>query len=379
VKILIVTGIWPPDVGGPASHAPELADFLSTRGHKLEVVTTAEGEPAPRPYPVFWTRRSLPAGARHLAVAELVRRRARRAEVVYDLSMLTRCALATTLARRPLVVKLPTDPAYERARRRGLFAGDMDEFQRFGGGVQVRALRLARNAALGRARAITCPSAYLRELAIGWGVAPERIRVVPNPAPPVPELEPREKLRKKLGLTGPTLAFAGRLTRQKTLAVALEALAAVDGVDLILAGDGPERARLEQKAGELGLGGRVRLLGSQTREQVLELFRAADASLLSSAWENFPHTVVESLAVGTPVISTAVGGVAEAVREGENGLLVPPGEPEALAAAVRRYLSDGELRGRLQAGAAPSAERFSQERIYSELESVLVGAAGGGR
>ena len=104
------------------------------------------------------------------------------------------------------------------------------------------------------------------------------------------------------------------------------------------------------KAGprELGLDGRVRFLGARSRTEVLELFRAADASVLSSAWENFPHTVVEALAVGTPVIGTAVGGVAEVVRDGENGLLVAPGDPAAFAEALRRYLGDAELRERLR-------------------------------
>ena len=90
---------------------------------------------------------------------------------------------------------------------------------------------------------------------------------------------------------------------------------------------------------------------------MLELFRAADASLLSSAWENFPHTVVEALAVGTPVIATRTGGVAEVVRDGENGLLVEPGDVDALAAAIRRFFADDELAARLRANAAPVGRR----------------------
>ena len=82
---------------------------------------------------------------------------------------------------------------------------------------------------------------------------------------------------------------------------------------------------------------------------MLDLFAAADASVLSSSWENFPHSVVESLAVGTPVIATRAGGVAEVVEDGVNGLLVPVGDAGALAAAVRRYFADEGLRERLRA------------------------------
>ncbi len=125
---------------------------------------------------------------------------------------------------------------------------------------------------------------------------------------------------------------------------------------LAIAGDGPDRGALERRARELGLDGRVSFLGTVSREQVLRLFRAADASVLPSAWENFPHTVVEALAVGCPVIATAVGGVPEVVRDGENGLLVPPGDAAALAEAIARFFSDGELRGRLYESAARSVD-----------------------
>src|SRR5581483_10833323 len=122
----------------------------------------------------------------------------------------------------------------------------------------------------------------------------------------------------------------------------------------VLAGDGDERGAVEARASELGLNGPVRFLGSLPREDVLALMRGADAALLSSAWENFPHTLVEALAVGTPAIATRVGGVPEIVTDGENGLLVPPGDATALAAAIRRFLDDDALRARLTAAAAPS-------------------------
>jgi hypothetical protein len=75
VRILIVSGIWPPDVGGPASHAPEAADELRRRGHTVEVVVTADAAPGERPYPVHWVSRRIPIGLRHLETARLARAR----------------------------------------------------------------------------------------------------------------------------------------------------------------------------------------------------------------------------------------------------------------------------------------------------------------
>jgi glycosyltransferase involved in cell wall biosynthesis len=375
MRVLIVSGIWPPDVGGPASHAPELAEFLLRRGHSVEVCITADAAPAPRPYAVRWVSRRLPRGIRHLAVAAGVARRARRADVVYATSMLGRAAVAAAAAGRPLVVKLVADEAYERAKRLGLYGGTLDEFQRWGGGVAVRVLRALRNRALRRVDRLVCPSEYLAGLAVSWGVPRDRVEVLPNPAPPVRELRPRDELRRELGIEGPTLAFAGRLTRQKALELAFEAVARCDGVHLLVAGDGPDRSRLEQVAGSLGLDGRIRFLGPTDRLGVLELFRAADASLLSSAWENFPHTVVEALAVGTPVIATAAGGVAEIVRDGENGLLVPPGDTAALAAAVRRFFESPALARSLAEAAPGSVAHLEAAAVYTRLEKLLASAA----
>ncbi len=91
---------------------------------------------------------------------------------------------------------------------------------------------------------------------------------------------------------------------------------------------------------------------------MLELFRAADASLLSSAWENFPHTVVEALAVGTPVIATRTGGVAEVLEDGVNGLVVEPGDADALTGAIERFFADEGLAARLRENAAAVGRRL---------------------
>jgi glycosyltransferase involved in cell wall biosynthesis len=366
VKVLIVSGIWPPDVGGPASHAPEVAEYLLGRGHEVEVLTTADREPAPEAYPVHWISRRKRAGVRHLAAAARIRTLASGNDVVYSTGMLGRTAAGCTLARKPFVAKLTQDPAFERALRRGQFSGDPVEFQTT---ESARALRAARDRELRRAAHVVCPSEFLAEIVRSWGIPEQRISVLPNPTPPLPEVPERTHGER------PLLAFAGRMTAPKALGVALQAVAEVPEVDLALAGDGDERPALEARARDLGLDGRVRFLGPLSRAEVLALFRRADAALLSSAWENFPHTLVEALAVGTPVIATSVGGVPEIVVHGENGLLVPPGDPGALAGAIRRFLADGALRARLVAGAAPSAERFSADRIYGRLEEILVVAA----
>jgi len=342
-----------------------VAGWLRERGHEVEVVVTADAPPAHEGYAVHWVSRALPPGVRHAAALRAIVTHARRADVIYSTGMFGRSSLGAFLARTPVVLKLTADPAFERARRRGFVDGEVGDFQVGGGGHRAAVLRAARNKAVGRAAHLVCPSAFMRDLVISWGVPPERVTLLPNPAPRASDVAVFDVGER------PVLAFAGRLTAQKDLGRALDAMRELTDARLLIAGDGPERASLEAAAGE-----RVEFLGPLPRAEALGLLRAADASILTSAWENFPHGVVESLAVGTPVIATRTGGVAEVVHDGENGLLVEPGDTDAFVAAVRRYLDDSELRERLRAAAAPSVAEYDADAVYGRLQAILAAAAG---
>ena len=206
MRIAFLTGIWPPDVGGPATHGPDFARFLVGRGHHVHVVTMGDGEPSERPCEVEVVSRRLPFPLRYGSVALRGARAARRADVLYASATYAAAAAAATLARRPLVAKLVSDPAYERAQRYRLFGGSLEDFQR-ARSRPVRALKALRTASLARARVVVVPSAYLAELATGWGIGPERIRVLTNPAPPPRAVEAEP-------LAPGTFVFVGRLTRQ---------------------------------------------------------------------------------------------------------------------------------------------------------------------
>ena len=367
MRILLLPGIWPPDVGGPATHGPDFARFLLEHGHAVQVVTMADGDVTDRPCPVETVSRRNPFPVRYSVLAGRAARLARRCDVVYATATYAAAAAAAAAARRPLVAKLVSDPAYERAYRYGLFRGTLEEFQSESG-TTVAALRRARTLALSRAHTIVVPSSYLAGIARGFGVDPERVLVVPNPAPDVtvPPQPPRPN----------TFVYAGRLTRQKALEVAIDAFSRVPSAQLVVVGDGPERAALERRAHTAGLDGRIAFLGAQPRERVLEELGSAWASVLSSDWENLPHAAVESLAVGTPVVATSVGGVPEVVHDGANGLLVPPRSAEAFASALQRLVDHEPLRRRLADGAAPSVAALSRDHVYGQLERLLTEAWG---
>ena len=372
MDVVIVSGIWPPDVGGPASHGPDFGAYLLARGHTVRAVTSAGAAGATDPgFPLTVARRDRPRPIRIPAAGAAVLRATRGAGIVYATGMYGRSAAATAINRVPLVLKLVNDPAYERARRLGLFAGSLEEFQAPLADRRIRALKRGRRAILARARGLVIPSRYLADIVAGWELPGARIAVVPNPAPAVLPDTPRAELRDRFGFDRPTFVFAGRLVRQKNLPLALAALARVPDARLVLIGDGPEGGDLERLIGEQGLGDRVSMPGAMAREQALEWVRAADAALLPSDWENFPHAAVEALAVGTPMIATAVGGVREIVESGVNGIVVAPGDAEALAAAMRSLAAGGEELRKLQEAAAPSAEKFARETVFASIEAEL--------
>jgi glycosyltransferase involved in cell wall biosynthesis len=363
MRIVLLTGIWPPDVGGPATHGLDLAVFLRDRGHDVRVVTMADGEPTERPVSVDTVARARPFVVRYPQVAITALRRAYRADIVYATGTYAAAATAALGSRRPLVAKLVSDPAYERARRWGLFAGSLEAFQ-VAGGCRIDALKRLRGLALRPAKRLVVPSRYLAEIAAGWGLDPGRLEVLMNPAPPPADVEPEQ-------LEAGTFVFAGRLTEQKALPIALEALRDLPAARLAIVGDGPELASLTGRVRELGLTERVTFTGSLPREAVLRYLAGARAAVLPSAWENLPHAAVEALSVGTPVVATAVGGVPEVVHDGENGLLVAPGDVPAFTEAMRSVLEDDALRARLAAAAQPSVARLGREPTYERLEQIF--------
>lgn len=166
----------------------------------------------------------------------------------------------------------------------------------------------------------------------------------------------------------PRVGALGRLTRQKGFDVLLAALVDVPEVDALIAGEGPERPHLERLLNELDLGDRVRLPGSVDHPDAL--LGSIDALVLPSRSEALPLVVLEAMHAGLPVVASDVGSVAEAVIDGVTGLLVPPEDEPALAAAIRRVLDPAVGRRMGEEGRKVARARFTLERMVREYELV---------
>lgn len=177
-----------------------------------------------------------------------------------------------------------------------------------------------------------CVGQHLAELATARGVPAERVHVVPN------AVKPPTVLATPFSNTGrpPRIVAAGRLHPKKGFDVLVAALALLrdqgQAFDCEIAGEGDERARLEGLIAEYGLGDRVRLVG--WRDDVPAFLATGDVFAFPSYQEGFPLVLLEAMAVGLPVVSSAISGPVEMIADGVDGALVPPGDPAALARAL---------------------------------------------
>ncbi len=205
----------------------------------------------------------------------------------------------------------------------------------------------------------------------------DRVTVVPNGiAPPdVAALRPAAAVRAEFGLAAdaPLVVCAARLQPEKDVATLVAAMAAVradvPGAACVVAGEGPLQADLTAQIDRLGLAGVVRLAGF--RADVLSLVAAADVFALPSPVEPFGLVLLEAMALSRPVVATAAGGPLEIVADGHTGLLVPPGDPAALADAVARLLSDAALRSRMGDGGLDRyRQAFTADRMAPATADV---------
>jgi glycosyltransferase involved in cell wall biosynthesis len=241
---------------------------------------------------------------------------------------------------------------------------------------------------------VTCSEAVRRYAIERHGLPAGRVRTLRN-AIEVPGTLPgepaRAAIRRELG-AGPhdiLIATLGRLDEpKKGLSAFLEAAAQVAAAEprarFALVGEGPARAGLERRTRDLGL--ESRLLFAGERHDIFEVLSGVDLFVQPSLWEGFGLTVIEAMAAARPVVASRVGGVPEALRDGIDGFLVPPGDVRALAQAILRVARDPALGARLgAAGRARALAEFGLDRLveatirmYDELlEARLPGNAAG--
>ena len=382
-------------IGGMQNHTAALTRALDREGVRQLVVTSRLGGPAGcRPFGdsamATVCRRGAPIrrmrqlwavdAARHLAAGrpgpfDLVH-----AHQGEDVALLPLALSAARRFRCPLVVTVhcsvrhTLEPVTARNRLVKVLGSPVERW------------------ALGRAdRVITLTRAAADRL-VDDGIQPGVVSVIPSgfEAPlfdaahggPAVRLARSDRVERDVptelaGLPRPLVGYVGRLAPQKDVVSLVEAfpLLSAAGASLAIVGDGPDRPLVERAVATSGVADRVRLTGFVAHDRVPAILGALDVLVLPSRYEELGSVLVEGLRAGLPIVATAVGGIPEVVRPGETGLLVPPGSPAALAAAVDRVLDEPGLAAALAAGARRAAGAYGWDELARSVLGVYQAAA----
>jgi glycogen synthase len=374
---LVGRGVKFDPIGGMQNHTAELTRALDRRGVVQTVLTTR-----PPTAPRFQRlgdharviRLGLPIrrfrqlyGPQAAIIAPIL---AARADVVHvhlgeDLAVLPTGAAAAKLHRLPLVLTVHTSLHHTLA------VSDLRSavLKTLGGQIE----RWGEHSA----EAVLGITPRLSKLLISDGAAENRIHVIPPGVNPSLFEGPFEDPFSGVGRS--RVLFVGRLAPQKGVdtLVAAAGLLKDPCAQVLLVGDGPERKALERETERLGVGDRLHFVGFVTHDRLPAAMAHADVLVLPSLYEELGTVLLEAMQAGLPIVASETGGIPDVIEDGVNGLLVPPGDPEALARGIDRILSDGDLARRLSEGAQERGKDYDWEVLAERVLRVYQGLTAG--
>lgn len=367
MKITIATGLYPPEIGGPATYAAMLESELPAYGFSVTTVP-------------FGLVRQYPKVIRHMVYAWKLWQGSREAEVIYSLDPISvgvPALLVAMLRRKPFLLRVPGDYAWEQGQLRFGVTDRLHDFiaKRYQYGWRVSLLCLVESFVARHAVRVIVPSQYMVMVMQRWGVDPRKVQVIYSALHPLVVTGKREDLRKKMLLTFPTVLSIGRLIPNKGFAGVIDSFFVVKKkypeAQLLIVGDGPQLSLLQDQVDGRGISESVRFLGRLTKDEMGAVISAADVFVLNTAHEGLSHQILEVMDLGVPIVTTRVGGNPELISDGENGLLVEYQDTAALTAATMRILNDHVATQNLTQSALVRSKQFAKEVVVKEIVTVL--------
>ena len=381
-SLLITTGVFSPDIGGPASYAKSLATRLGHDGVAVSVVCYSSvrrhANDAELPFRVHRVWMRWPWGVRHIIFFLRTFLVARRVEAILSLNAVSAglpASWAARFLRKPFIVRIAGDYAWEIAVQTGATYLLLDEFQKSPKSRRIRRLDSLQRSVARKATALIVPSKYLAAIVTGWGVSPDKIHIIYNGVD-LPRTDiSKEDARRHIGISGNIIISAGRLVPWKGFRMLVKLMPQLLQVNqffrLVIVGDGPDMSMLQSVVRNLGLERKVFLVGRKSSDELALFFAAADMFVLNTGYEGFSHQVLEAMQAGVPVITTTSGGNTEVVVQGANGLLVRYNDEFNLVEAMKSLWKQGELREQMVANGRHTVAAFSIEKMYIRTVQLL--------
>ncbi|MBP6885635.1 MAG: glycosyltransferase family 4 protein [Candidatus Pacebacteria bacterium] len=381
-SLCIATGIFAPDIGGPASYAASLAARLSDDGVRVEIITyssvrrfSGDNQSGYRIHRI-WS--GWPWGIRHgiyFLRSLIVVSRCDAVLALNAVSAGVPAARAARLFGKPYIVRIAGDYAWEIAVQTAATYLMINEFQKSPKQGRIRRLHEAQKSMVSRANAVIVPSEYLAGIVRSWGAPDERVHVIYNGVD-LPGYEgSKEDARRTIGVSGTIIVSAGRLVPWKGFRMLIKIMPQLSQVNqffrLVIVGDGPDLAMLQSVIRNLGLERKVTLAGRKSSRELAVYLAAADMFVLNTGYEGFSHQVLEAMQAGVPVITTTSGGNPEVITQGENGLMVRYNDEFNLVEAIKALSKQAELREQFIIQGKKSVEVFSIEKMYQQTKQLL--------
>jgi glycosyltransferase involved in cell wall biosynthesis len=366
MKVLLATPLLAPDIGGPATYAKILLEEIPKRG--IEIDTAYFGEV-----------RDKPKILRHLAYLFLVLRKTRGVDIVYALDPVSvglPARIAAYLAGKKFMIRIAGDYAWEQGMQRFGVIDTLDDFsKRSGYGFSVSVLKFIQFMVANSARKIVVPSNYFKGVITNWGVREEKIKTIYSVFEFSQTIPDKQACRDELGIHGTILLSAGRLVPWKGFPLLIQLLSELKSkyleIKLYIAGDGPDRQVLEALVRRFGLEEYVVLLGQLSKETLSKYVRASDVFLLNTSYEGFSHQLLEVMAIGTPIVTTPVGGNVELIKDEVSGLFAPFDDKRVWIEKTTSLIEDQSFSQTITDGAKKRVSTFTVERMVDELVATF--------
>lgn len=379
-RILIATGIFPPEIGGPASYAKTLADRLKDSG--VTVLTYSPvlnfKDDKNQSYKIIRVWQKWPKGLKHLIYFFKALSLAKKSDAVFVLNAVSAgvpAMYAAKMAKKKFFVKIVGDAAWEKAINKGKTHLLINDFQKSKKTGWIGMLHKLQYRVCVNADGIIVPSQYLAGIVAGWGAPKEKIKVIYNGVDFEPSDLSKEEARRKIGIFGHIILTSGRLVPWKGFRMLIKIMPRICEINqafrLVIVGDGPDRKNLESMIKNLGLERKVFLVGKKSRTDLAVYFAAADMFVLDTGYEGFSHQILEAMSAGVPVITTAVGGNVEALKQGENGFLVRYNDEFNLIEAIKSLWQMPELRAEFIANGLKTVKKFNPDKMLQETIKIL--------
>ncbi len=357
MRILIATGIYPPDIGGPATYSSLLTKELPKRGIEVKIIT----------YGPVGISRKIPKGLRHLIYFITCFKKALRSDIVYAQGAVSSglpAMLVSKILRKKFIVKIVGDYAWEQGVGRFGVKDLIEKFQKKKYGWRVELLRKIQKCVVNKADKIVVPSDFLRKIVSGWGARPEKIKVIYNA---FEEVNIRHKEKRE-----DFLISVGRLVPWKGFSVLIEVLSDLpENIKLKIVGSGPRKKDLKKLVSKLNLEKRVEILKKLPQKDLFEIMDRAKIFVLNTGYEGLSHIILEAMAIELPVITTNVCGNPEVVKDNYNGLLVKYNNKKQLEQAILKLWKDKNLQGKFIKNGKETLEKFTLEKMIDETIKAL--------